>query len=255
MEDYQCFVDHYCYSTRIDLPPNSPLVLKWVTKYKMKYYCLVHEYAPKTNKSHYQGIVWFGEKDHKRARNAREWWNGKLRPSKKGDYPFSFTTCYSTCEQLARYCLKEVSVSKHKVTNLTPEMLVKLRMFKTKKERVQDKKNKLERKLTLLTHNSSITFESYCHEYMNMYSEVYGQPPRNRIQYYQSGLRYNIINKTQYLKAIGVDIYVDQNTYPYQLRQELDQEIEYSKNAARDNIKLTKQNIKLKQDRQLRFTA
>lgn len=214
MEDTQCFVDHYCYSTTIALPASSfQLVQDWVSKYHMTYYCLVHEKAPKTGKLHFQGIIWFGEKPtHKRERAMREWWNGKL--DKNIYHPFSLTKCYSTCEELARYCLKEFSVSEATVTNLSPDMLKRLRMFKTKKERTQHKKEQLERKVKEYIDKEKPAFSGFCYAYMDIYNTIYQTYPRHRIQYYIAGVKYGILSKGQFLTSIGVNMYPRDPVYP-----------------------------------------
>lgn len=252
MEDYQCFLHMYCYSTRIDLPPEDhQLVTNWIKKYKMKKWCLVHETAPKSKKLHYQGIIWFDKKpEYKRARAMREYWNGKLKREKKTDQPFSLKVCYSTCFQLARYCLKEWAVSPSIITNLTPPERERMRLFKTKKERTQEKKKKLERLIEKYKEtNKAPAFNDYCYAYMDFYKEVYNTYPRNRIQYYMTGLTYNIITKEQFLKAIGVDFWLDRWEHQQgynKLSEKYQSTLRRNEAGYKENLLLKKENNYLK---------
>ena len=90
-------------------------------------------------------------------------------------------------------------------------MLIKLRNFKSKEERKQDKKYQLERNIKeyMAGFSNKPMFREFCSSFTANYYLIYNTYPRNRIAYYISGLHYGVLTVDQYHDALGVNQDID----------------------------------------------
>ena len=216
MEDDCIIPGKYAYQFRVDLSHNkqSEMMLDaFFFKFDIIKYLGEPEKGEKTNKEHYQFIVWLDEPCDN-ASKYRNWWIGKV-PKKKGG-GVSFTNA-KKIKSLAKYVKKD---NKKLITNLTPLELERVGQWEPKITKEKYKKNKYKqlkdniwkRRDTWENHNTySNDLEKerrniFYRVVLTEYEKVYDKIPIVRSIYYKLAYELQVIDSDTFLRYLGINL-------------------------------------------------
>jgi len=160
------------YSFRIDLPDNeesSAEILKFFGKYNVNKYYGNPEIGEKTQKPHYQMIIWMGETSTQEITKMRNYWRGKV-PTKKGG-GVSLKKARDE-EKLLGYCRKE---EKNRIlTNVSKEKYETYKKYQSLNAVKVEKAQKLEKLIGGISRK--LDKYDYLEQLNKVYFEVYNKP-------------------------------------------------------------------------------
>ena len=226
MEDKVIILKHHAYSFRVDIPPEKKEYLEnFFKKYKVHKYLGKFEKGDKTEKDHFQSIIWLKDKVPTNDLNKmRNFWSNKVKKIKGGGCSL---TSAKKINSLVKYCQKDDS---ELITNLTKEELAKCGKWKNLKNVKKEKQELLEKLLydycetnfkvsyknknpweleidwdnTNWDYHGEEKFHHFCYNFLHIYYKVYGTPCISKNQYYKWAWKMSVITTQQYLEKINV---------------------------------------------------
>lgn len=200
----------FFYHLRIDAPDNPETHIhlgEWLFLNSVHMYHCIFEVSKK-GKDHWHCFLVFGEKLLKKdIMRMRNWWLSKTDDTYQ---PLSFKAAKDVAG-LWSYINKSqptlTGMLSSELSNIDNNSAMFFKTFESKLERKEKKKsllmNNLQQSIT-----EYMTFDAFCHLYMDEYHKVYATYPRFRIQFYSTALTLGIIDKLQYFKSINLDIFL-----------------------------------------------
>lgn len=226
MEDKNIIKKHFCYSFRVDIPKEKKEYLdNFIQKYKIVKYLGKFEKGTKTEKDHFQSIIWMEQKQTNNDLNKmRNFWANKTKKIKGGSCSL---TSAKKIASLVKYCQKEDT---ELITNLTKEELKLCGKWETPEDKKQAQARLLQKLLydycetnfkveyknknpweleidwtkTTFEYFGEERFNHFCYNFCHIYFRVYGTPCISRNQYIKWAWKMGVISTQDYLEKINV---------------------------------------------------